>query len=165
MLVDFPLSDLFSQLGDRILISVKSIYYAILPDSLRSCNRKIPLTTPQIQESVTFADADISQNLPSIQEIFVRPAVMLISASSGIIVTGSRFSNKLSANLSQLCEWATIFIKECPQRELRYLIMKRILALVLVFLLSALIISPAIAQLNQSAGHSYSIKSKGLTTQ
>ena len=37
--------------------------------------------------------------------------------------------------------------------------MRRVLAIVLVFLLSALIIFPAISQSNQSAGHSYSIKS------
>jgi hypothetical protein len=38
--------------------------------------------------------------------------------------------------------------------------MKRILAIVLVSLLSALIIFPAVSQSNQSAGHSYSIKSE-----
>lgn len=38
--------------------------------------------------------------------------------------------------------------------------MKRILAIVMVFLLSALIIPPAIGQSNQSIGHSYSINSE-----
>jgi hypothetical protein len=43
--------------------------------------------------------------------------------------------------------------------ELEVFIMKRISAIVLVFLLSALIILPTIGQPNQSASHSYSIKS------